>query len=46
MKTLAAVLLAIGMALSAIAPAFAADPPKCEEGMTWDEATQKCIKAE
>lgn len=45
MKTLAVVLIATGMALSAAAPSFAGDK-KCEEGMKWDEATQKCVKAE
>ncbi|MCH9809466.1 MAG: carbohydrate-binding module family 14 protein [Alphaproteobacteria bacterium] len=43
MKTLAVVLLATGMALSAVAPSFAGDAKKCAEGTTWDEATQKCV---
>lgn len=46
MKALAATLIATALAFGAAAPAFAGDDKKCEEGMKWDEATQKCVKAE
>lgn len=46
MKALAAVLIATVMALGAVGPTMAGDAKKCDEGMKWDEATQKCVKAE
>jgi len=41
MKTLFAILVALG--LTATSAAYAQD---CEEGQTWDEATESCVPDE
>ncbi len=44
MKTIAVTAVAVGLALSAMSSAFAADAKKCAAGMEWDKTTQKCVK--
>jgi hypothetical protein len=49
MKTLVSVIVALGLAAGAVAPAFAADAPKtkadCEKvKMKWDDTAKKCSK--
>jgi ABC-type proline/glycine betaine transport system substrate-binding protein len=48
-KTFVALVVALGLAASVTAPAFAAETPKdkasCEKAkMKWDDATKKCSK--
>ncbi len=47
MKTFVSVIVALGLAIGATAPAFAADAPKtkaaCEKAkMKWDDTAKKC----
>ena len=49
MKSLVAMLIALGLAVSFTAPTFAADAPEdkasCEKaGMVWDDAAKTCTK--
>ena len=51
MKSLVTMLVALGLAISFVAPTFAADAPAnkadCEKaGMKWDDATKTCSKGQ
>lgn len=43
MKTLVALLVALGLSAPFATVAFAGD---CEEGQTWDEASESCVPDE
>ncbi|MBK5198592.1 MAG: hypothetical protein JJE37_09990 [Methyloceanibacter sp.] len=51
MKSLVTMIVALGLAISFVAPTLAADAPKnkadCEKaGMKWDDAKKTCAKAQ